>query len=340
MSCEYKEKVLYYLRNDMEDKELEEHIEKCSECNAMVEGYLERAKELNPDIPKTEYRGDDKQLKNQIIKYNRGRGRILAFTFLGMILGFLSFHYTRDSFIVTRIIMAIPYKISEFIYINLRNMPDIYYSNGIGFPSYYFPQSMFITILAERITPILIGGAMYGSIGYFTGNKRIFTLSKYLRFVFLWCAVILVWIGAVFVGKEIIVEKNSNLEGINGFSLHGENRGSGFYEDSRADVYKVIRNALGDVQKLQEIEKYNRTSEEAIVDIYMGFGRTNRTIVNWKEKYMIMDTGRVVTIPDAFAGLIHDYYTEEGIFSKENSSVTIEKIEQGKDEVNTDEIPD
>ncbi|HWT75815.1 MAG TPA: hypothetical protein VN258_14015, partial [Mobilitalea sp.] len=219
MSCEYKEKVLNLLKNDIEDKELEAHIESCDECSALVEGYLESEKDLLPYIPSKIYSGSDQKLKLKVTKYSRGRSRIIVFTIIGMILGWLSFRYTQDSFIVTKILMAIPYKISEMIYTTLHHAPYIYTNTVIGGMNEYFPQSMLITFLAERITPVFIGGAVYGSIGYFTGDKRIFTLSKYLTFAVKWGVVILLWIGVVFAGNAISIKENSQLKDINGFFI-------------------------------------------------------------------------------------------------------------------------
>ncbi|MDD3174356.1 MAG: hypothetical protein PHF63_11995 [Herbinix sp.] len=340
MSCEYKEKVLNYLKNDVSDSEIEAHIEECEHCNAMVEGYLEKEKELLPLIPKAEYTGTNQKLKMQIIKYNRGRGRIIAFTLIGFLMGWLSFHYTRDSFIVTKIIMAIPYKISEAIYLTINHIPYIYKNTYVGVMNEYFPQSFLITFLAERITPVFIGGAIYGSIGYFTGDKRIFTLSKYLKFASLWSGIIILWVGVVFVGNAISIKENAQLKGIYGFVLNAENHGSGFYDgDFRAEEFELLRNALGDVSLLKDVDDYEITDAQTTVEIYMGFGRYCLTTVNWEENYMIMDMGRVVAIPKEFAALVQEFYEGTGHFSEETGSMKSETtIRTG--EVNTNEVAD
>ncbi len=343
MSCEYKEKVLNILKNDILDSEIEAHIEQCPACSAMVEGYLERGRELLPTIPQTEYTGPDHRLKTGVIKYNRGRNRIIAFTIIGLIMGWLSFQYTRDPFIVTKIIMAIPYKISEAIYATLHSIPYAYRMSCVGMMNEYFPQSQLITLLAERFTPVLIGGAMYGSIGFFTGDKRIFTLNKYLKFAFVWCCVILLWIGAVFAGNAIAVRKNSNLEDIRGFFLNAETHGSSFYDDDTSNAYDTLRNALGDVTLLKDIKDYRITDTQTVVEIRMGIGRCNLTVVNWEENYMIMDMGRVVSIPVEFSALIKDYYEGTGIFNGQNGAVSVEavKVEAAEEEEEVDnEIAD
>jgi hypothetical protein len=322
LSCEYKEKVLYVLKNDIEDIDIEAHIEQCAECSAMVEGYLEKEKELLPSIPKAEYTGSNQNLKEQVIKYNRGRGRIAVFTLIGMILGWLSFHYTQDTFIVTKILMAIPYKISEMIYLSLHHNPHMYTQSSVVFLNEFFPQSMLVTFLAERITPIFIGGAIYGSIGYFTGDKRIFTLNKFIKFAALWSGINLLWIGIVFAANEVSIRENDQLKDINGFFIMAENHGSGFYEGAeKGNRYELLRSALGDVTLLKEIRNYRSTDKQTTVEIYMGLGRLNLTTVNWEENYMILDTGRVLSIPDEFAALIQEFYEGTGHFSDQGGVI-------------------
>ena len=46
MGCSYKNRVLDYLKGKNEDPDIEKHIENCPECSALVEGYLEKEKEL------------------------------------------------------------------------------------------------------------------------------------------------------------------------------------------------------------------------------------------------------------------------------------------------------
>lgn len=251
-------------------------------------------------------------------------------------MGWLSFNYTRDSFFLTKLIMAIPYKISEMIYLTLHDVPMIYKTAGTGIITEFFPQSMLITFLAEHITPVLIGGAIYGSIGYFTGDKKIFTLSKFLKFASIWCCIILLWIGIVFIGNAVSIKDNSDLKDIRGFFLNAENHGSSFYKgEERDNIFKLLSASLGDVSQLKNVKDYKTTKSQTTVGIYMGIGRYCITIVNWDEKYMILDTGRVVAIPDEFAELIKEYYQGTGHFSEEDKP--LEGKTSGTKEVDTDE---
>jgi hypothetical protein len=325
------------LKNDLEDGDLEAHIEQCPECTAMIEGYLERGKEMVPAIPDTEYNGTDHALKARIFKYNRGRKRILAFTVIGIVMGWLSIRYTQDSFILTKIIMAIPYKISEMIYTTLHSTPSIYHASPLGVFNEFFPQSYPVTFMAERITPVFIGGAIYGSIGYFTGNKRIFTLNGFLRFALVWSGIILLWIGIVFASNSISIKQNAQLKDINGFFFEAEDHGESVYQDERKS-FELIKNALGDVTLLKDIEDYKYTEGSTTVGIFMGLGRQNLTLVNWEENYMIMDMGRVVAIPQAFADLVRDYYEGRLTFSYEEGAIYNEVVET--EEVKDNEAAD
>ena len=64
MACDYRDRVLEYLRGNTEDPEVEKHLEECGECRALVEGYLEKGKEL--DIPEAGYGGTDEGLKERV----------------------------------------------------------------------------------------------------------------------------------------------------------------------------------------------------------------------------------------------------------------------------------
>ena len=323
MICEYKDRVLDYLKNDLTDDEIEAHIEQCEQCKAMVEGYLEKEKELLPEIPRIDSDSPGQKFNLRVIKYNRGKSRIILFTVIGLIMGWLSFNYTMDTFFITKFIMAIPYKISEIIYTTLHEVPYIYRTQGVF--NEFFPQSMIVTFMAERFTPVLVGGAIYGSIGYFTGDKKIFTLSKYLKFAAVWCGIILLWIGIVFAGNTISNRENSELKDIRGFFLNAEDHGDGFYvddENTRGETFELLYNALGNVSQLKDINHYEITDNQTTVEIYMGIGRYCLTTVNWEEKFMILDTGRVIAIPDAFAKLVREYYNGNGYFTEPYASKT------------------
>ena len=334
MACKYKEKTLSLLKGEIEDNDLEEHIEVCTECAALVEGYLEKSKEIEVHIDDELFLVDKNKFKKYIYKYRKGMARIIVFTLIGMFMGWMSFRYVSDSFFVTKLITAIPYKISEIIYGFLYKPPYLYLEDYNAF----FPQVLVVSFMAERLTPVLIGGALYGSLGYFTGSRKIFTLKKYIRFICIWCSIILAWIGSMFVLNEYFLIRNNQLKDISGFFLNAKMHGSGYYEDHRNEIYQLLRNALGNIEELKTLsaEEIKRSEHETRVEIFMGVSRRNKTIVNWEEKFMILEDGRAVAISDEFAALVRDYYYEQGIFEKEanyreTKIESIEVLEEGGD---------
>lgn len=317
MDCGYKDRVLDYLKGKDESPEIEKHIEECAECRAMVEGYLEREKEL--EIPPTAYEGEDKKLKEQVIHYERGTKRIVIFTIVGLIMGWFSISYYTDTFIVTKIILAIPYKVSEIIYRTLHEVPYPY-SHAVF--DAFFPQNRMVTFLAERLTPILTGGAIYGSLAYFTGDARIFTLRRYLKFAAVWAAVILGYVGLMLGLNAYGIKLNDRLQDINGFSLNTEFRGNGYFkgdpEDFGSMVFDQLNAAFNADGNPEEITGIKRdTDGEVEVDLYMGRFRDGYmiTAVNPQDRYLITDQGTAYRISGEFARLMKQYQTDcfEGV---------------------------
>lgn len=70
-------------------------------------------------LPEVSYEGSDSKLLELISKLKKGTFRIIVFTIVGMIMGWFSYMYYGDTFIVTKIILAIPYKINEAIYVSI-----------------------------------------------------------------------------------------------------------------------------------------------------------------------------------------------------------------------------
>lgn len=211
MNCQWRDQVIAYLYGDEEDKapHIEKHIESCPECAAFVEGYLAKQQQ-GIDIPSPTSQTRDEKLREKVCKYKKGRGRIIIFIIIGLILGLFSVYYRNIDFIPLRALFGIPYKLAEIIYgifLPLREnylaslyAGDMLYSYFTWFGSTKYLLSFF----AVFVTPSLIGGAIYGSIGYFTGDKKVFTLSRYLRFALIWLAIIGGYIGLIFLINAII----------------------------------------------------------------------------------------------------------------------------------------
>lgn len=319
MSCSYKEKVLSYLRGTIEDENevlaIEKHIDNCAECQALIEGYTQKAQEI-VNIPTKEFQGNENELKKSVVSYEKGTRRIIAFTIVGLILGWFSYFYYTDQFIVTKIILAIPYKANEMIHNILhshRGMLEYYYGHTL---TEFFPQSFIATILAERFTPVLIGGAIYGSLAYFTGNKNIFTLRKYLKFAVIWCLIILMWVGGTFLLNFYTVQNNNELKNISGYGLKAETGGTNYYNDHMDNIFNMLNIAFydGDYPKLLESVERNKKNEHYI-DFYFGNIHSGymTAIINPIDRYLVTDNRKIYKISESFAKLVLEYINTEEI---------------------------
>lgn len=309
MECRYKTRVLDYLRGDLEDPEIEKHIENCPECSALVEGYLAREKELY--IPDTVYDGGDQKLKEQVVHYEKGTRRILIFTLVGLIMGWFSITYYTDSFLITKIILAVPYKISEALYGLLHEVPYLYTrQNGIF--DAYFPQNQLYTFLAERITPVLTGGAVYGSLAYFTGDSRVFTLKRYLKFAAVWCALILGYAGIIIGLNHCGVVKNNRMEDISSYFLQSEWRGIAF--DKEGEIGSQLDAAFYEDGMPKKRKGVTREIDGEIqMNLYLGRFRHGFmiTYVNPSERYLVTDQGEIYGISERFARYVQKFWDDQ-----------------------------
>ena len=316
MGCSYKNRVLDYLKGKNEDPDIEKHIENCPECSALVEGYLEKEKEL--EIPNTVYEGTDHKLKEQIVHYEKGTRRIVIFTLAGLIMGWFSISYYTDSFLPTKIILAIPYKISEIFYGLIHDIPYEYArSGGLAMADAYFPQNKALSFLAERITPVLTGGAVYGSLAFFTGDSRIFTLKKYLKFAAAWALAIGLYGGALTGLNAYGVKMNNELRDINGYFLYSESYGEFFSEemgDYSESVFQQLNEAFfedGEPESLTDVRRTHLGEKE--LEIWMGKYRQGYMIayVNPSNRYLVTDEGRIYRITERFAGYIQKFWDDQ-----------------------------
>ena len=331
VACDYRERVLRYLRENTEDPGVERHLEECMECRALVEGYLEKEKEL--DIPEAGYEGTDEELKERVVHFEKGTRRILVFTLVGFVLGWFSIAYFTDSFLVTKVILAIPYKACEMLHNLFHSHPYSYYGGNGMFTEFneFFPGRGLLTFLAERITPVLIGGAVYGSLAYFTGDSRIFTLRRYLKFAAIWAAVVLLWTGALLKADTLLAAKDDRMEDVTGFFLATDSQGNGFYEEKEPGandtVFRLLRDALyQEGNPLKRIGAEVREPEDELqLQIFLGKYRRDSMIcrLNPKEHYLVTERGTVYRVPeefsrymtqyqeDCFESIYEEYYGEE-----------------------------
>ncbi|MBO5057866.1 MAG: hypothetical protein J6C64_16120 [Lachnospiraceae bacterium] len=328
MNCDMKEAVLAYLKGeqDIDAERIEKHIEECPICGAMVEGYMEKEQELSLELEG--YGGDDDKLKERVVHYHRGFRRIVIFTLVGLIMGWLSIYYYTDNFLPTKIILAVPYKMGEMLH-NILHQPDYRVYTCLDLQqrfNEFFPGDFLCTFLAERIVPVLFGGAIYGSIAYFTGDKRVFTLRRYMKFAGIWAAVILAFTGIIFGMNSHHIKKADKLQNVDYFFLYSElGMGSGFGEELgnavRTSLYEKLHEAFYENGMPVKDEGIERNMEnEVAVNVGMGFYLTE-VYVNYEEKYLVTASSTGYRISDSFAGYVKEFWESGKIDGESNVEV-------------------
>lgn len=277
----------------------------------MAEEYLRQEEEIA--IPRVSYEGSDRDLKEQVVHYEKGTRRIIIFTVVGLLMGWFSYRYYGENFLPLKIVLAVPYKLSELLHNAFH--PAVY--TGLGMADAmdeFFPQAPYISWLAEYGTAALFGGAIYGSLAYFTGDKRIFTLSRYVRFGCVWAAVIGIWTAALFGGNALQVARNNDLKDVTGFFIMGKYRGSGYYLDEiRDETAGRLVDSFYEGNGPEAIPADIRVPEEEQA-IELRFGKDQGYMRAWicpEYGYLATDEGRVYQMTDAFVEVYENCLEEE-----------------------------
>lgn len=267
-------------------------------------------------IPKVDCEVNDKKLLVRINKFKAGTMRIIVFTLAGMIIGWFGYTYRTDSFILTKVIFAIPYKISEVIYTKIIGTGFTVSTNPLfGIETEFFRQSVLATFLAEHITPVAIGGAIFGCLSYFTGDKRVFTLGRFVKFVSVWIGIIILYIGCVYGINAKAEYDNNHLHNAAHFYLASSDRGESIFDKERSDkLLKAFENGLrGD-------NTINREKENEIpIEIYFSRGMRNMiALVNCDENYLVTQNGLLYHVSKEFAGYVKEYYETGSLMGIQN----------------------
>ncbi len=267
---------------------------------------MEQDKILLPEII---YQGDDNKLIERVTKFKAGTFRIVVFTLVGLIMGLYSHNYVSDTFFPTKLITAIPYKITETIYVFLigTDAPGRWNSYYCGWLTEFFPHSMLATLIAETITTILIGGAIYGSLAYFTGDKRVFTLQRFMKFSGCWCAIILLCIGSAYAVNAKAVADNEALRQTDSISffLYNEHGGR---STGNSDLSQTLAASFFDDTKPVEVTR--DFEKEANVGVYYGNLRYGLYYVNYEKQYLATEQGKTWSLSPEFAQVIKEFIEE------------------------------
>lgn len=222
MACQYKNKLKSFLEEKLpkeEMQEIEEHLDTCSDCQKELELLLD-----NPiTVPDTDLEIDDATLVKKIKNHKRGIRRITLYAILGFILGIFSRFYTWDKFIVTKAIMALPYKLGEFILgifysRNLlppweRNIEAYHITGNMGF----FPYNPILDFIASTITPAIIATFIAIIVAYLISDKTVFRRKKIICFFLAGFFTLCIWLGTLgglYSGTMHTIEKMSAIEGV------------------------------------------------------------------------------------------------------------------------------
>lgn len=275
-----------------------------------------KEKQSEIDIPKLNYDINDKKMLAHITKFKVGTVRIIVFTIVGMIIGWFGYTYTTDSFIVTKIIFAIPYKISEAIYTKIIGTGCSVSSNPLfGIETEFFRQSALATFFAEHITPVVIGGAIFGCLAYFTGDKRVFTMQRFVKFVCIWIGIIILYIGGVYGVNAKAEYDNNHLHDIDYFYLVSTNRGESILDKERADrLLSVFENELS----VDNTINRNYVNE---IPIKLYFSKGTRSMiakVNYHENYLVTPNGTMYDVSKEFAAYVQEYYETGSLMGVQN----------------------
>ena len=264
------------------------------------------------EIPQVTYQGDDKKLKERVSKFKAGTLRIVIFTIVGLFMGYYSHTYVTDSFFPTKLITAIPYKVMEAIYGSILHVDTLVSREFWGYTLEweFFPYSALANPLAEPFTTMLIGGAIYGSFAYFTGDKRVFTLQRFLKFAGGWCALILLVAGLAFGMNAKARVDNENFGEVDHFYFNSETGGSSV-AGSGSEQGEMVRQCF--YSELAPVDLVRDMKGELPLGIYFDGGlRYGLYQVNYEMQYVVTEGGKIYHISKEFAQLVEDY-VEKGI---------------------------
>ncbi len=296
-------------------------------------------------IPDVVYEGDDKRLKERVFKFRQGSLRIAIFTVMGFIMGGLSHHYTSITFFPVKLLIAVPYKISEAIYVFMigtdgagaRNVFPHLSRWYLGFTE-FFPHSRIATFLAENFTAFLIGGALYGALAYFTGDKRVFTLQRFLEFATVWCGMILIAVGSAYLVNARAVYDNENLRGDVSYMFLYTSDGSGggiSGEETRTLMQEYLHSGLEPGEAVRDYD-----GEKVVLVIEYDNVREHSYRINYEAQYLATEQGKVYHISERFAQLIRRMDQEgdvRGILDGERAEVIEKPSPEAADGGNTRE---
>lgn len=269
MSCPYSKKIKEYLDENLSSNEMtdmEKHIEICQECQKCLENLLEKPLKLDEEPMEI----DDEVLVGKIKAHKKGVRRIRIYSVFGFLLGIFSLKYTSDNFILTKAIMALPYKLADFmlgIFFS-RNKLNLFQQEkwhmiprGMG----YFPYNPILNFLTELITPALVAMFLAMILAYLTSDKRVFQRKKIIRFIASATIVFIIWLGMVYSIYNNSLNRIRDLRDIKSITIYEQTENSSSWlirideDNMNEERYNSILSGVADGRKAENYTSINET---------------------------------------------------------------------------------
>lgn len=229
MACTNKSKIKGFLEEKLPEQEMktiEKHLENCRDCQKELDKLLND----NINLETEQLEVDDAVLISKIKARIKGVRRITLYGLLGFIIGVFSRFYTRDDFLLTKAVMALPYKLAEFalgIFFSKNTLHPwegmfYRYAGEMGF----FPYHPILDFVATSLTPAIIASFIAVIIGYLFSDKRIFIRRKIINFLLAWLIVFLVWTGVLYGTYGYTLAKIDSLSGVTGMTIYKAEKNS------------------------------------------------------------------------------------------------------------------
>lgn len=301
MSCEFKEKTQWYCENFAKIVEAEEHISNCQECRELLDENIKRL-----ELPKEDMTDENTNLLKKVLKRRRDTRRILIFSIIGMFMGFFSFTYRQQNIFILKLIIGIPYKIMEMFMLYIRPEVTDIFSSPAYMDNSIFLKFRVLSAVAERVLPCIIGGCIYGSIGYITGDKSIFTLKKFVVFISKWAAAAALCVGLLFATYYHVSDASYSLKDISGFMIATSSNGAGFdgsrgvYADYGAGDFESLVKGLNNSKIADRQQPHGEYKEMMPITIFGKWYFEINAMLDLENDMLYMDNGDVYEVPESF----------------------------------------
>ena len=306
MSCEFKEKTQWYCDNFAKIVEVEEHISNCEECRKLLDTTTQSI-----ELPKETAIDENTNLLKKVLEKKKEAKRILIFSIIGMVMGFFSYRYTEQNIFILKLLLSVPYKIMEMVMLYIRpEVINIFSYDYMGYMGYMhssiFLKFWILNAVAERVLPCIIGGCIYGGIGYITGDKNILTLKKFIVFISKWVVAAILCVGLLFGTYHYVSDASYQFEDISGFMISTSSNGTvydgstGVYHDRYGREFENLVNGLNKSKKTDVNLAGGDYSNMMPVTILGKWHFEVKAMLDVQNNLLYLDNGDVYEVPQNF----------------------------------------